>query len=303
MLVRPIFCLLVFLVIVASVCVSANSSPPSRGASSVAGDTEPVVRDPLSGTLRIVEVNHGDSNTLTPPQAQKIEGEPEQAAVLSQEQDLRQTSQEHQRQEEITEGTMKTDKAKPDAPEKLTPTGDAQPRLTQVTDPKSEVPQGEINRALPQEQEPNESQNTQERDIPSDSNGVSNTNTVSKETEDSKASSTTPSPQTSEDTTASDGTPVNSSQDDIKNIEANSTESRDTTTNTSENINTDTPNTTSNNEESTSTTTTTTTTLPPELTNNKKGDADSSSSISSSVWMRTAAPLLIVAVLFSATMY
>ncbi|ORC84061.1 uncharacterized protein TM35_000501150 [Trypanosoma theileri] len=44
-------------------------------------------------------------------------------------------------------------------------------------------------------------------------------------------------------------------------------------------------------EEST-TTTTTTTTLPPELTNNKKGDADSSSSISSSVWVRV--PLLIV---------
>ncbi|ORC84393.1 uncharacterized protein TM35_000451310 [Trypanosoma theileri] len=49
----------------------------------------------------------------------------------------------------------------------------------------------------------------------------------------------------------------------------------------------------------TSTTTTTTTTLPPELTNNKKGDADSSSSISSSVWVRV--PLLIVTVLFSAT--
>ncbi|ORC82108.1 uncharacterized protein TM35_000981110 [Trypanosoma theileri] len=61
-----------------------------------------------------------------------------------------------------------------------------------------------------------------------------------------------------------------------------------------------------NNEESpsstTTTTTTTTTTLPPELTNNKKSDADSSSSISS-VWMRTAAPLLIVTVLFSASVY
>ncbi|ORC83373.1 uncharacterized protein TM35_000741200 [Trypanosoma theileri] len=51
----------------------------------------------------------------------------------------------------------------------------------------------------------------------------------------------------------------------------------------------------------TDTDTTTTTTLPPELSNNKKGDADSSSSISSSVWVRV--PLLIVAVLFSATAY
>ncbi|ORC83576.1 uncharacterized protein TM35_000641080 [Trypanosoma theileri] len=45
----------------------------------------------------------------------------------------------------------------------------------------------------------------------------------------------------------------------------------------------------------TDTTTITTTTLPPELTNNKKGDADSSSSISSSVWVRV--PLLIVVTL------
>ncbi|ORC81589.1 uncharacterized protein TM35_001121060 [Trypanosoma theileri] len=43
------------------------------------------------------------------------------------------------------------------------------------------------------------------------------------------------------------------------------------------------------------TTTTTTTTLPPEPINNKKGDADSSSSISSSVWVRV--PLLIVVTL------
>ncbi|ORC83388.1 uncharacterized protein TM35_000731120 [Trypanosoma theileri] len=49
------------------------------------------------------------------------------------------------------------------------------------------------------------------------------------------------------------------------------------------------------------TTTTTTTTFPPETANNKKSDADSTSSISSSVWVRL--PLLIVALVFSATVY
>ncbi|ORC83861.1 uncharacterized protein TM35_000551300 [Trypanosoma theileri] len=68
--------------------------------------------------------------------------------------------------------------------------------------------------------------------------------------------------------------------------------------NNSETPNSETNNTPSNDEEST-TTTTTTTTLPPEPTNNKKGDADSSSI--SSVWVRV--PLLIVAMLFSATVY
>ncbi|ORC83850.1 uncharacterized protein TM35_000551190 [Trypanosoma theileri] len=113
--------------------------------------------------------------------------------------------------------------------------------------------------------------------------------------------STTPS-QTSVDTTASDGTPVNSTQEGIKNIEANGTESPDTTTNTSENINTDTPNTTSNNEEPP--------TIPSPVANaeintiasavqTNKTNVDSSIS---SVWMRTAAPLLIVVVvLFSVT--
>ncbi|ORC83738.1 uncharacterized protein TM35_000581010, partial [Trypanosoma theileri] len=99
-----------------------------------------------------------------------------------------------------------------------------------------------------------------------------------------------------EGTGAQSSPPSASSQTDGTAEGGNSAE---TSTNNSASTNPETDS-TSTNEESTSTSTTTT--LPPETANNnKKGDADSSSSISSSVWVRV--PLLIVAVLFSATVY
>ncbi|ORC84029.1 uncharacterized protein TM35_000511300 [Trypanosoma theileri] len=301
MIMRPFFCLLFFLEIVSSLCVSANSDPLSRGTSLASGEDP---EEPL-GTLRIIEVHPRGSGVPNPPRVGGVGGDRAVETVHVQEQQLVRTSKEHRPQEESTEGAMKTDKANTDdAPETLTPTVDVKPTPTQITDPKSKVPQGEMNPTLPQEQKPNESQDPQERDIPSDPNSVSNTNTVPKETEDSGASSTTPS-QTSADTTASDGTPGNSSQEDIKNIEANGTESPDTTKNTSKNINTDLPNTTSNNEELTSTPSPVPvsnagiTTIASAVQTNKP-IVDSSVS---PVWMCTAAPLLIVAVLFSATVY
>ncbi|ORC84209.1 uncharacterized protein TM35_000471040 [Trypanosoma theileri] len=305
MLMRPDFCLLVFLLIVASVCVSANTTsspegdiltPRSRGG-------VPVPKE-QSGTLRIEVIDPPEDDVPNPPRVDGAGGDRDAVVVSRQEQQLVRTSKEYRPQEESTEGGMKTDKANTDdAPEKLTPTVDAQPTPTQITDPKSKEQQGEMNPTLPQEQKPNESQDPQERDIPSDPNSLSNTNTVPKETADSGASSTTPSPQTSADTTASDGTPGNSSQEDIKNVEANGTESPETTTNTSESINTDTPNTTNNNEESPTTPSPVAnaeiTTIASAVQTNKP-IADSSIS---PVWMRTAVPLLIVAVVVFVTMY
>ncbi|ORC83868.1 uncharacterized protein TM35_000551370 [Trypanosoma theileri] len=304
MIMRPFFCLLFFLEIVSSLCVSANSDPLSRGTTLASGAPGPSGEDPEEqlGTLRIIEVQPRGSGVPTSPQVGGVGRDPTVETVHVQEQQLVRTSQEHRPQEESTEGGMKREKANTDdAPETLTPTVDVKPTPTQVKDPKSNVQQGEMNPTLTQEQKPKESQDPQERDIPSDPNSVSNTNTVPKETGDSGASSTTPSPQTSADTTASDGTPGNSSQEDIKNVEANGTESPDTTTNTSESITTDTPNTTSNNEELTSTPSPVAnaeiTTIASTVQTNK---ANVDSSISP-VWVRV--PLLIVAVVVFVTMY
>ncbi|ORC84037.1 uncharacterized protein TM35_000511380 [Trypanosoma theileri] len=305
MLMRPDFCVLVFLLIVASVCVSANttSSPDGKILAPRSRGGVPVPKEE-SGTLRIEVIDPPEEDVPNPPRVDSAGGDRAAETVHVQEQQLVRTGQEHQLQEESTEGAMKTDKAKPDAPEKLTPTVDAQPTPTQLTDPKSNVPQGEINPALPQDiKKPKESQDPKERDIPSDSNSLSNTNTVSKETGDSGASSTTPSPQTSADTTASDGTPVNSSQEGIKNADANGTESPDTTTNTSESINTDTPNTTSNNEELTSTPSPVPNAEINTIASTVQTNKPIVDSSVSPVWMGTAAPLLIVVVMFSATVY